>query len=589
MEVAYTPPPHTHTHTHTCTGTPSQPSRWDFYRRLRSLIGGWLGPNKPNKPEQALHQCHSRPTAMGKRLTNMCRLHARRATASVTTCYLLLATVAAEPLPSDVESADYCSTHLTNAADPCWPGGQWDPLSRACSGYYGGMTCYQCFTGSNCKSRIPERNCTLSSAHGYPVVFQSYWTDAAVQGKPCVSSPVDMVTNYMIPVALDAHTDTKPPGSMILPALDQAIRQLHKLAGNAATSSDDGSPYWIIPGAGSTQAMAAALGALSKLSGSREHVLQAFGQRPYYGQYAYQANNTPHMQWNPDGWSPANAIELLTYPNNPDNSLRKPLLADGQRVVYDCVYLWPHYMWRDWAKLQQSVLPLDKDIMLFSASKMSGHAGSRLGWALVRNATVARAMESVLISASLGVSTDSQLRLLSVIRTLNHQLAQQKRQQDVQRTESPEQPPAPAGMFPVMAALMRSYWEELEAISSQGSGSSQSRQGPAAYRFANREHAGCYVWVQCMAPSNSTCAEHIANRIGLTGVVGVPYGADASYVRFSLLGPKVETEIAIAKLRRLMKGEDTDHWSGAFAATVPLAEVNPRTAAEQRDFDPRWI
>ena len=92
-----------------------------------------------------------------------------------------------------------------------------------------------------------------------------------------------------------------------------------------------------------------------------------------------------------------------------------------------------------------------------------------------------------------------------------------------------------------------------------------------------------------MAPSNSTCAEHIANRVGLTGVVGVPYGADASYVRFSLLGPKVETEIAIAKLRRLMKGEDTDHWSGAFAATVPLAEVNPRTAAEQRDFDPLWI
>ena len=24
----------------TCTGTPCQPSRWDFYRRLRSLIGG---------------------------------------------------------------------------------------------------------------------------------------------------------------------------------------------------------------------------------------------------------------------------------------------------------------------------------------------------------------------------------------------------------------------------------------------------------------------------------------------------------------------------------------------------------------------
>ena len=41
-------------------------SRWDFYRRLRSLIGGWLGPNKPNKniestdaPERQ-HRCRGR-------------------------------------------------------------------------------------------------------------------------------------------------------------------------------------------------------------------------------------------------------------------------------------------------------------------------------------------------------------------------------------------------------------------------------------------------------------------------------------------------------------------------------------------------
>ena len=58
---------------------------------------------------------------------------------------------------------------------------------------------------------------------------------------------------------------------------------------------------------------------------------------------------------------------------------------------------------------------------VFSLSKLTGHAGSRFGWALVRNATVARAMEGFLAGSTLGVSTDSQLRLLSVIRTLNAQ------------------------------------------------------------------------------------------------------------------------------------------------------------------------
>lgn len=65
-------------------------------------------------------------------------------------------------------------------------------------------------------------------------------------------------------------------------------------------------------------------------------------------------------------------IELVTSPNNPDGSIRGPVVNRGDgKVVHDLAYYWPQYT----AITHQA----DHDIMLFTFSKSTGHAGSRIG------------------------------------------------------------------------------------------------------------------------------------------------------------------------------------------------------------------
>ena len=65
-------------------------------------------------------------------------------------------------------------------------------------------------------------------------------------------------------------------------------------------------------------------------------------------------------------------IELITSPNNPDGSIRKAVVGrPGGKLVYDLAYYWPQYT--------PITHQADYDIMLFTFSKSTGHAGSRSG------------------------------------------------------------------------------------------------------------------------------------------------------------------------------------------------------------------
>lgn len=68
-------------------------------------------------------------------------------------------------------------------------------------------------------------------------------------------------------------------------------------------------------------------------------------------------------------------IELVTYPNNPDGSIREAVFnGSGRILVHDVAYYWPQY-----TPISSRA---DHDIMLFTLSKSTGHAGMRIGYVI---------------------------------------------------------------------------------------------------------------------------------------------------------------------------------------------------------------
>lgn len=65
-------------------------------------------------------------------------------------------------------------------------------------------------------------------------------------------------------------------------------------------------------------------------------------------------------------------IELITSPNNPDGLMRQPVVnRSGGMLIHDFAYYWPQYT--------PITSAADHDIMLFTVSKTTGHAGMRIG------------------------------------------------------------------------------------------------------------------------------------------------------------------------------------------------------------------
>jgi hypothetical protein len=65
-------------------------------------------------------------------------------------------------------------------------------------------------------------------------------------------------------------------------------------------------------------------------------------------------------------------IEFVTSPNNPDAHLYEPVLGGSAAAIVDHAYYWPHFT--------HIPAPADEDVMMFTMSKLSGHAGSRFGY-----------------------------------------------------------------------------------------------------------------------------------------------------------------------------------------------------------------
>ncbi|KAI4352767.1 hypothetical protein L6164_006988 [Bauhinia variegata] len=145
-------------------------------------------------------------------------------------------------------------------------------------------------------------------------------------------------------------------GSLNLEELKTQIRKVHAKVGNTKI---DGT--YIIFGAGAIQLLHAAVHALS----AHDSVSTAkfITSTPYY------PGDT--SKWKKDA-EDSSFIELVTSPNNPDGELRKAVLqGSNAKTIHDLAYYWPHFT--------PVPSPADEDLMIFTLSKLTGHAGSRFG------------------------------------------------------------------------------------------------------------------------------------------------------------------------------------------------------------------
>ncbi|KAF8727967.1 hypothetical protein HU200_018539 [Digitaria exilis] len=385
-----------------------------------------------------------------------------------------------------------------------------------------GCECNGCFHGPDCSRRT--LNCTADAESADQMFMEPYWMRHAAESAVVVSG-----WHRLSYFATDGEYQSVE--------LERHIRRLHRAVGNAV--ADD---KHIVFGTGSMKLINALVHALSPDDGTISSPGMVVATAPYYAPYRTQTMMFDGREYKWEGtteaWAanassshPSNSstfIEFVTSPNNPDFLLRKPVL--GGRVIADHAYYWPHFT--------PIPSPADEDVMLFSASKLSGHAGSRFGWALVRDEKVALRAKEYIEESSLGESRDTQLRMLSIIKVI---LANLHGKED---------------MFAFAHEEMSTRWTRFNTVVSGSRRISVQKISPQFCTYLNRtrEPTPAFAWVKCERKQDQDCYDALlkANIISWSGVDGE---ASARYTRVSLVKARDDFDVLLERLTDFVNDE----------------------------------
>lgn len=409
----------------------------------------------------------------------------------------LLATLLVSFYP--IWAVDICGDYPR--PDPCLPGGEWDPSLKSCTGY-GGLSCFQCYSGPLCKTWEDPVTCQLYSTGGNPLVIAQYWLNSSAH-EPCSTTLAHYRPAYQ-----------RGPGEL-LPPLRDAILKLHAVTGNAETEGRQ-----LVGGFGATMMLHATISALSQMIldnciSNCPPVVDVLVQPPYYENYPYVVDLVKTAQWNTtaDPDSPY-TIEILTYPNNPNGIRRSPLVMNQHHVIRDMVYYWPMYT--------DTNLTVSEPIMIFSSSKHGGIAGTRFGWGLYEDSTLAMNVVTVIDTLVLGLSIDVELRVLASLQAIL------------------EEKLGPSGLLPFHEAgrtAMLSRFTQLSHVMTCAVLTNYPSSSP-----------GAYAWVQCKDGEN--CVDFF-KKVNLIVESGTLFGSSHQYARMSMLLPTVEFEVLVKKIMAL--------------------------------------
>ncbi|GAY36290.1 hypothetical protein WN943_020459 [Citrus x changshan-huyou] len=376
-----------------------------------------------------------------------------------------------------------------------------------------------CIITANNNPKTPLSSISsINLEQGDPMAFEAFWRKL---GDKCtmVISGSDLMS-YL--------SDMGNVCWFLVPELAEAINNLHHGVDNAVSDGRH-----IVIGTGSTQLYQAALYALSSPGGPEP--ISVVSAAPYYSQYPAETDylRSGLYKWDGDAntFDKNNGayIEVINSPNNPDGTIREAVLAKVNRsaegkLIHDLAYYWPQYTPITGAA--------DHDIMLFTLSKCTGHAGSRIGWALVKDTEVARKMTRFIELGSIGVSKESQLRAAKIL--------------GIVCDDYPN-------FFEYGRRLMSERWNMLRQVIRQ-SGVFGLPEYPLEYcnftgKFTN-SHPG-FAWLE--SKEDEDCEKLLrAERIMARG--GRRFGADAKYARVSMLSREEIFNIFLERLSAIQGG-----------------------------------
>ncbi|KAK6160800.1 hypothetical protein DH2020_004181 [Rehmannia glutinosa] len=321
--------------------------------------------------------------------------------------------------------------------------------------------------------------------------------------------------------------------SFVSQELENHIRRVHSIARNAITKGK-----YIIFGGGSTQLLGAAVYAISMNLSSPASVVAA---APAYPLYKSQTDFFQNTNFEYEGDSSllknssktkTNIIEFVTSPNNPDGNLREAVLKGASvRAIYDHAYYWPHFT--------AIPSPANEDIMIFTISKLTGHAGSRFGWAFVKDEDVYQNMQKYISVAEMGISREAQLRALKLMKAIL-----QGNGTDI---------------FDYAYKKMSDRWKKLSQIVSLSKRFTLQEIPPQFCNFFEkvRGPSPAYAWLKCEREEDTNCNSVLraANIIGRAGSI---FNVEDRHVRLSLLKSDDDFNLLLHHLKKLVVTEEDD-------------------------------
>ncbi|CAA7014311.1 unnamed protein product [Microthlaspi erraticum] len=353
--------------------------------------------------------------------------------------------------------------------------------------------------------------------HGDPTAYEEYWRK---MGDRCTVTirGCDLMSYF---------SDIKNLCWFMEPELAEAIKELHGVVGNAATED-----RYIVVGTGSTQLCQAAVHALSSLAGTQP--VSVVAAAPYYSTYVEETSyvRSGMYKWEGDAWGfdkKGPYIELVTSPNNPDGTIRETVVNrpddDEAKVIHDFAYYWPHYT--------PITRRQDHDIMLFTFSKITGHAGSRIGWALVKDKEVAQKMVEYIMVNSIGVSKESQVRTAKILKVLK----------ETCKTET-------ENFFKYGREMMKNRWEKLREVVKESDVFTLPKYPEAYCNFFGKslESYPAFAW---LGTKEETDLVSDLRRQKVMSRAGERCGSDKKHVRVSMLSREDVFNVFLERLANM--------------------------------------